>query len=252
MTKGMKRISLGFTSCYVLPCKEGYLLADTGPERAYRKFRKALRKSGIDYENIRYLLLTHHHDDHAGFAARVADETGCVIIAHQEGVRGLKAGRTENTMKPLSGLIKIGFSFFRFLQGNPDYPSLDLSDESGFMEGRKRLISGDDDLLLNEIGVKGRILHTPGHTGDSISILMENGDLIAGDVVMNLMKSERLRYHPIYAEDLAQLYDSWRKIIDQGVQMIYPSHGKPFPASLLLESRYERRDDLFFPGNYTS
>ena len=53
-------------------------------------------------------------------------------------------------MKPLSGLIKIGFSFFRFLQGDSDYPSLDLSDERGLPEDRRRLISGDDDLMAGD------------------------------------------------------------------------------------------------------
>jgi glyoxylase-like metal-dependent hydrolase (beta-lactamase superfamily II) len=38
---------------------------------------------------------------------------------------------------------------------------------------------------------------------------------------------------PIFAEDLAQLMESWKKLLDQGAKTIYPSHGEPFSADVI-------------------
>jgi hypothetical protein len=36
---------------------------------------------------------------------------------------------------------------------------------------------------LKEHGIDGRIIHTPGHTPGSVSVLLDQGDLIAGDML---------------------------------------------------------------------
>lgn len=215
------RISSGVTNSYLLPCRGGYLLADTGPKKEYKRFRDALEKRGIGYDKIRYLFLTHHHDDHAGFAARLVQETGCRVIAHKDAISCLREGKTEDTMQPLNKRIEVALSIFRKFEGDFSYPPL-------YLKGENYIISGDEEDLLMEIGIQGRILYTPGHTSDSISILMNNGDFIAGDLTMNLLKCRSCRYHPIYMEDLKQVYASWEKIKSQGAKTVYPSHGKPF------------------------
>ncbi len=64
-------VKLGWTRCYLLKCTGGYLLIDTYYPGYYARFEKKLAKMGIATSDIKYLLLTHHHDDHAGFAAEL-------------------------------------------------------------------------------------------------------------------------------------------------------------------------------------
>jgi glyoxylase-like metal-dependent hydrolase (beta-lactamase superfamily II) len=36
---------------------------------------------------------------------------------------------------------------------------------------------------LSEYGINGKIVHTPGHTEDSITIILDNGEMLLGDLV---------------------------------------------------------------------
>jgi len=50
------------------PCSKTPLTSPfTGYDRDYPAYRKGLQKAGLKIEEVKYLFLTHHHDDHAGF-----------------------------------------------------------------------------------------------------------------------------------------------------------------------------------------
>jgi glyoxylase-like metal-dependent hydrolase (beta-lactamase superfamily II) len=50
---------------------------------------------GIGLSRINYLLLTHHHNDYAGFAARLVKETGCKVIVHKNAIIPLSKGESD-------------------------------------------------------------------------------------------------------------------------------------------------------------
>ena len=52
---------------YMIPLEDGYMLIDTGYANGFRRFQKNLQKAKIDPKEIKYVFLTHAHDDHAGF-----------------------------------------------------------------------------------------------------------------------------------------------------------------------------------------
>ena len=172
------------------------------------------------------MLLTHHHDDHAGFAAKLAEETGCWIIVHEKALQPLKNGRSAETMKPLNRRVWFAFSLFRLLHRGFGYPSVTMSE-------RDIVITGDNSTLLGELGIDGEILETPGHCSDSISVLLKDGSLFAGDVAMNFLKPCGLRYRPIYSEDLELVFQSWNKLKMKGARKVYPAHGGSFSIERL-------------------
>ena len=88
-------------------------MIDTAYPTDYEKFVKAIDTLGVGLYKIRYLLLTHHHDDHAGFAARLAEKTGCRVIVHQNAILPLSKGESEDTMEPVNRRIKAVFSLFK-------------------------------------------------------------------------------------------------------------------------------------------
>jgi glyoxylase-like metal-dependent hydrolase (beta-lactamase superfamily II) len=66
MRTEIKTIRLTKTNCYLVSIDKGYLLVDTGYEEDKIKFFKELSKLQIEIIQIKFLFLTHHHDDHAG------------------------------------------------------------------------------------------------------------------------------------------------------------------------------------------
>lgn len=226
MKQKFDRIPLGVTNCWLLPCTEGYLLIDTCYTDTYPRFLRILRQMNISPGEIRYLLLTHHHEDHAGFAARLSQDSGCRIIAHEKALAQLAAGRSADTMKPLNRRTRAAYSAVSLVRKLTGYPPVQLSVND-------IVIFGDNDTLLNELGIDGEILETPGHTSDSISVLLSDGSLFAGDAAMNFLKPCGSKYRPIYAENYEEVKQSWEKLKTKGARTVYPAHGTPFPSNRL-------------------
>jgi hydroxyacylglutathione hydrolase len=224
-------VKLGWTRCFLLKYTGGYLLIDTDYERYYALFEKKLARLGIVTSDIKYLLLTHHHDDHAGFAAELVRRTGCKVIAHCNAVLPLKQGKNEDAgIKPANRRLRIVLSFYwtfyRLFHEEWNFPPLSLTE-------RDILIEGDNDSFLKGIGIDGVILHTPGHSRDSISVLLSDGSAFVGDAAMNFLRWTGVGHRPIYIEDINIVYESWRKLRERGAKVIYPAHGRPFSAAKL-------------------
>lgn len=229
MKQKYSRIPLGVTNCWLLPCSGGYLLIDTCYPDTYPRFLKILKQMNISLGEIRYLLLTHHHEDHAGFAARLLQDSGCRIIAHEKALKQLAIGRSADTMKPLNRRTLAAFTLFGLLHKLSGYPPLELSVQD-------IIIFGDNDTLLPELGIDGEILETPGHTADSISVLLADGSFFAGDAVMNLLKFCGTEYRPIYAENYDEAAHSVEKALGRGARIVYPAHGGPFSSHRLRKT----------------
>ncbi len=221
-------VKLGWTRCFLLKCTGGYLLIDTDYEKYYALFEKKLASLGIATSDIKYMLLTHHHDDHAGFAAELVRRTGCRVIAHHNAVSALQQGKSEDACgKPVNRRIQIVFSFYMLLHKEFKFPPVRLAEKD-------ILIEGDNDTVLKGIGIDGIILHTPGHTRDSVSVLLSDGSAFVGDAAMNFLRWTGVGHRPIYIEDINAVYESWRKLRERGARVIYPAHGRPFSATKLV------------------
>jgi glyoxylase-like metal-dependent hydrolase (beta-lactamase superfamily II) len=203
-------------------------LIDTAYPNAYDRFRRAIDALGVQLNQIRYLLLTHHHDDHAGFAARLVEETGCVTIFHQNALVPLSHGESQETMKPVNRCIEAVFSIFQLIHREFSYPGLTAAENSVH-------IAGDNFDFLKSIGIEGKILHTPGHSNDSISVVLSDGTAFVGDAAMNFLNFCRIKYRPIFIEDIDSVFLSWKKLLEHGSKWIYPAHGRPFSADKLLQ-----------------
>lgn len=220
-------LKLGWTRCYLLNCTGGYILIDTDYSKYYYRFEKKCANLGVAVSDIKYLLLTHHHDDHAGFASKLIRTTGCHVIAHQQAAMPLKRGKSEESVKPVNRRIQIIFRLYMLFHKEFSFPPLQLTEMD-------TLIEGDNESLLKKIGIDGVILHTPGHTKDSISVLLSDGSTFVGDAAMNFLRWTGVGHRPIYIEDIDAVYESWQKLRERGAKVIYPSHGRSFPATELM------------------
>lgn len=227
-------IKISFTTSYLLPCNGGYVLIDTSYAGRFREFKRKLESKGIRLFDIKYLFLTHHHDDHSGFAQelRVANED-MMLITHQKSLTALRSGKPDPDDRPLNQCVgALIFLFNHLLKEKQDwsFPPVQLRPND-------HIVREDDYNFLPSIGVKGKIIHTPGHTHDSMSLLLADGSAFVGDLAMDLLSFCGCHYRPIYVTGLDEVYQSWKKLIAHGANTIYSSHAsKPFGVAELVKT----------------
>lgn len=206
---------------YLIPFSDGYILIDTGYASDYAHFCKMLAKNHIRVREIKYVFLTHAHDDHAGFLNEVLAQTDAKVILHPKAIAGLKKG--QNSFEGgCSSTLAYAFCRILALFGHGDHRYPPIQEE--YLD---RLITIDSD-AFRALDFPYPILETPGHTADHISLRM--GDILfCGDAAMNNFPSRKRVI--IWIEDLRQFRQSWETILQTAPETLYPAHGKPFPLS---------------------
>jgi glyoxylase-like metal-dependent hydrolase (beta-lactamase superfamily II) len=72
--------------------------------------------------------------------------------------------------------------------------------------------------FLARVGIEGQIVHTPGHSDDSMSLLLDSGIVFTGDLTHPALATE---------ETAAEVARSWARLRDLGATTVYPGHGPP-------------------------
>jgi glyoxylase-like metal-dependent hydrolase (beta-lactamase superfamily II) len=230
------RIQTGFTNSYLIQAKDGYLLIDTSYYKEFDNFTDSLKRLGLSENDIKYILLTHHHDDHSGFAARLIENTDARLIVHKDSVTFLKQGTYSLEERPLNWCVDLLIGAYGMFH-EFTYPPVPVRNVD-------IIVAGDDPDLLKQIGIDGEIIHTPGHTDDSITVILKDGKTFAGDAAMDLMNICMCEHRPIFINDENQVFESWEKMKKHGARMIYPAHGSPFLIEDLMEVINKRQPDL--------
>lgn len=213
---------------YLVPLDGGgYVLIDTGYVEGYANFLRRLGETGVSPKDIKYVFLTHAHDDHAGFLNDVLAITDAKVILHPKAIERLLKGQNPfigGCSSRLSWLFNQMLKLFG--KGEHRYPPL----KEEYLD---RLVTIDSE-EFRSLSLPFEVVETPGHTADHIA-LMKDGILFCGDAAMNGFPS--IRRVIIWIEDLEQYKQSWDKMIALNPTVIYPSHGKPFPTKDLVKYR---------------
>jgi len=219
----IKKIKLSKTNCYLISLENGYLLIDTGYEEDRIRFFKGLSNLQIDLNEIKFLFLTHHHDDHCGLLNVIIEKNPDIrVIVNKHSVELLKNGLNTRDFGGAwcSKKMKRAAEFYRQInkKWTLSFPSFVIRDVD--------IILPNEDCNLNKIvGKNLNVIYSPGHSIDSISLLDENMNLFCGDAVADYLRILGTRYAPPFITDLSQFYITWQKFIDLSVKQIYPAHG---------------------------
>ncbi len=213
-------VPLGIVTAYLLRA-DGVVGIDAGPRGKAWQFANGLARGGVRPEDVRLIVLTHGHWDHVGSAAEVKALTGGKLAIHEAD----RACVEQSLVRLPPGITRWGRAFIaieRLFLPRITIPATSVD-----------VILGDEPLPLGEYGLPGRILHTPGHSPGSVTVLLDSGDAFVGDLAMNGFPLRRGPGLPIIAEDPEAVIRSWRHLLDAGARTIYPGHGKPFPADVM-------------------
>lgn len=81
----------GIISSFLVPAGDGgFVLLDPGPASTLEALERGIAEAGFQLENLRALLLTHIHLDHAAGAGTLARRTGCEVWVHPAGAAHLR------------------------------------------------------------------------------------------------------------------------------------------------------------------
>ncbi len=209
-------IRAGIANVHLVDDGHGVVIVDAGWGGYAGRILSAVSRLGYQPRDVRLILLTHGHVDHVGSAAELRRLSGAPISIHRgdatiacAGKHRIPAGRgwMGISSKWLADRIDLELGF------EPFTPDVWLE------EGQS----------LNEYGVEGYVIHTPGHTPGSVTLALEDGIVLVGDALINLFKVG----YPMYWENPEQGRESGRKIQRLKPREVYSGHGRAFSGDEL-------------------
>jgi glyoxylase-like metal-dependent hydrolase (beta-lactamase superfamily II) len=208
-TVGIFPVKLGLVTAYLLR-QDGAILVDTGYPGNGKAILEAMSRNNILPGELRLILLTHGHGDHAGSAAFLRGETGAPVAIHPADAGKLRTGN-QGTLTPtgmagrVMGALVGREEHCRFPAFEPDL-----------------LVT--DGMNLSSYGLAGTVITTPGHTPGSVSVVLSSKDAFAGDLIRPKIPSGRPGM-PFFADDTEQVKQSIRKLMGFHPERIYLGHG---------------------------
>lgn len=270
-------LPLGDNTAYALPLAEGgALLVDAGPDipdfegapgvegdsggGTWELLVALLAAGGVATSDVRAVLITHHHLDHAGLAARWAAE-GARILAGAADVPALAGGQAWYDARRgarIAALIEHGVPAGLVEQMSsptrrrpPEYRW-----EPCPLDAIEAVADGEEVALAG--GASLRVLAAPGHTpGNLVAFIEATGDLYSGDTLLpGTVPTPGLHFAdaPVDAggggagprlPSLPEFVASVARLRALGVRRVLPGHGAPVDgeAAERLFVRFERHHE---------
>lgn len=198
-------------NCYLVTGETPYLV-DTNAPRYRARVLAALENSGLKPEGIRYILLTHHHFDHAGNAALLKRLSGAKLAAGQ-GDAAVIEGKTK---PPPPAPISLGGRLLRVL------PSSWLERYQDFEPVEVDLLLGDGE-VIEELGLE--VLEMRGHTEGGVA-LVDTGKRRAfvGDMVSFFLNRAGPPFLS-FSYDKVEILRSIGRLAELDLEYAFPGHG---------------------------
>lgn len=104
------------------------------------------------------------------------------------------------------------------------------------------VLNGNEEYDLAIYGVNGKVIHTPGHTPGSLSVVLANGeaiimDLASSGILLGGIAFNTRMKHPPFHDNLEQVKSSIDNILSLDTETFYLGHGNPISRKSLIKYR---------------
>ncbi len=211
----IKTISVGpITNFYAIEENGKTMLVDTGCYLNFPGWTLKAAMSGVDFSTVSLIVLTHGHMDHCGGVNHAKALTGAKILAHADTANFLNTGK----FTPYRPRNAVGQAFYDNI-ANP--APLDIPQPVEID------IPVTEETDLHPYGFSAKVIMTPGHTLDAVSVVFDSGEAFVGDTVLDPF-GEGLCTFAVLSLDDEKLKESGQKLLDAGLKCAYSGHGGPF------------------------
>ena len=206
------QLKLAWSNVFLIKGKQ-LTLIDAGSGGDWNNLNLALKDLNLSAKDIKIVILTHGHADHAGLAKRLQEEGAEVYIGR--GDVAMLARGTNDELKPTNFMARILKPMV-----NKPFELLTQMTE----------INGPTDLNF-KIGSPIRVLPMPGHTPGSIVIILDNDQALVGDMMLGgslggAIFTDSAGEH-YYQDDLKKNHDNTKTLLKLGIKKFYLGHGGP-------------------------
>ena len=226
----IETLKLGGSNSYLLECRNGYILVDTGMKGAGKKLSEKLNEMELKPKAIKMILLTHSHYDHVQGLEEIKQLTHAPVAIHKDELAMF--GRESLMNNESSFIFRLIIKIFGGITPDTDEKAI------------KTDILITDDMDLDNYGVDAKIVHTPGHSPGSVCIVTGDGQCICGDTLFDMFPGT---HYPIIVYNRIKLAETYRKLDSMNPAVYYPGHGKPITREK-FKSKIMNRDKYFRTG----
>ena len=203
---------IGYSNSVLLVNGVNSILIDTGVKGDLQQFKTLFNKYNLKPTDIKLIILTHTHYDHTGNLKELAKLTGAKVLVHNNEYENLKNGFTP-IPNGISFITRTISRFGKIVKPKYVSPEPFVAD-----------LINENEFDLNEFGIDGKVISTPGHTKGSQSVLVGK-KLISGDTFINMQNGIMF---PHFANNPKTLLETWQRLFDLKIKEIYPGHGPKF------------------------
>lgn len=202
-----------YFNLYVIKGKSGDILIDTG----FICMKKRIKK-WLDQFNIKLIILTHVHIDHAWNVAYLKKLYNCEVAIGESDLdnidnRNINAKPLKKKFAIWTKIMNFGMKHLKAKEYNIDY-----------------LLK--DNQIINKYGIRLKIISLRGHTNGSIGIKYKDY-LFIGDALVNRGKKASLAYQN---QDSINAKESLLRILDEEPEIVFVGHDKAISREKLLYS----------------
>ena len=219
MTFTFQRIPVGICNCFLLR-GERTILIDAGALGGMSAFVSKMKALNFEPKQIDLILLTHGHWDHITNLSGIREMTGAKVAIHGRDQFMVETG--EPPFPAGATPYGRGMSWLSKRVLHPHLPKVKVD-----------MVLDDNGMSLSEYGIPGKVVYTPGHSMGHVSIVLDSGDAIVGDMAMNDWYLRLTPGLPVLADDINMVVQSWRKILPMGIKRVHPAHGMDFPVEVM-------------------
>jgi len=225
----LEQTDLEYINAYLIEGEEGYLLVDSGwnTDESFTYLHNTLVKSGIKFNDIKQIVVTHIHPDHYGMAGRIKALSGATLAMHhiEKDLIRPRYVDMEQLLQQTDHML--------MANGVPENVTVSLRDATIGLQNY--IVATQPDRLLREADTietgkfTFRVIWTPGHSSGHVCLyepekkVLLSGDHILPEITPNVSLNPQSIENP-----LGRYIQSLKEMRELEVTIVLPGHNKPF------------------------